>query len=358
MRGCRVAVLAAAVLLAGCASTAPPPGDPPRPVPDADRGEQRTLLTAEDAGRPVSDFRVLAAAPLPDGTLVVQWDPHAPSGGDDREPFSDPQLSILGAGGQLDLLELPADANREPDDAASLLTTDAEGRIYLWRGSGANTRLVVGAPDLGWEQRQVQVDTSFAGTPEVAVAPDGAVYLSADDGVYRLAPDDTLSRVVGVRESTGSEDPGAPPLPADQPPRPASEITLSGVWGLAVVPDGTVFVSNRHELVAIDTAGILSLVTTFSDFQRDLGILSTLDPPFLWSSLAVDADGSLLVSDSYQQLVADLDGPAIVARHAVVVSNGLNASWDPHSDLLLRELDPEALQAGPSSPDQLAAYGR
>jgi len=41
-----------------------------------------------------------------------------------------------------------------------------------------------------------------------------------------------------------------------------------------------------------------------------------------------------------------------------VVSNGLNATWGPHDDLLLRQLDPNELEAGPSLPDQLAEFGR
>lgn len=343
-------VVCGLLLLGGCADAAPG-----SPVPDAAAGEQVTLFTVDDIDRTADDFQVSAAYPLPDGTVVVQWDPNANGAGDDRAPFSDPQLSILGADGRPGPLRLP---NGVTAAAISLLGVDAEGRMYLWTGHGAGAHVLVGSPELGWQSRNVGIDTSFIGTPRAAVASDGTVYLSADDGVYRVSPDDALTRLVGVHWGTGSEDPSAPALPADQGPIAAAEVTLSGAWGLAVAPDGTVYISNRHEIVAVDPAGTLSLVTTMTGLQTDLGILSTLDPPFLWSRLAIDADGSLLVSDHYQQLVADLDGPAIVARHAVVAGDGLDVSTGAQGDLLLTMLDPDALQAGPSRPDQLAAYGR
>ncbi len=344
------------LLLSGCGDAVTgSPAPVPMAVPDAAPGEQLTLLTVDDIDRSAENFRVSAAYPLPDGTVAVQWDPNATSGGDDRAPFSDPQLSILGATGRLRPLELP---ERVTAAATSLLGADAAGQMYLWTGDGAGAHLVVGSPALGWHSRSVGIDTSFIGTPKAAVARDGTVYLSADDGVYRVSPDDALTRVVGVHESTGSEDPPAPVLPADSRPSAASDATLEGVWGLAVGPDGTAYISNRYEIVAVDPAGTLSLVTTMTGLQTDLGILNTLDPPYLWSRLAIDVDGSLLVSDSYQQLVADLDGPAIVARHAVLAGDGLDVSTGAHGDLLLTVLDPEALQAGPSRPDRLAALGR
>ncbi len=346
------------VVIAALGACARPEAEPLRPLPDAAPGELVTLFTSDDVGRAVSNFRVLAAAPLPDGTVVVQWDPHATDGGDDREPFSDPQLSILGVDGTLRPLALPETADPAAADAAALLATDPEGRIYLWAGVGDQAGLVVRGPDLSWEARPSDLATANTGVPVAAVRADGGVYLSGDDGVYRLAPDGTQQRLVAVSGSTGSDDPGAPPIPAEQPPLPAQTVTLSAVWGLAVGSDGTVFISTRSEIVAVDAAGVLSLVTTYQDLQRELGIVSALDPPFLWSRLSLDADGSLLVSDSYQQLVADLEGPAVIARHATVVSNGLNATWGPHDDLLLRQLDPNELEAGPSLPDQLAEFGR
>ena len=354
-RRCGAALAAAGLLaVAGCARLAPHAAA----VPDAAPGAVVTLFTAADAHRDVSDLRVLAAAPLPDGTVVVQWDPHALTAGDDRPPWSDPQLSVLGADDTVEPLALPDGVGSASAGPPSLLGTDAAGRIYLWARTGGPGGLVVRGTDLSWQYRRVALDTSFVGVPQAAPGGAGAVYLAADDGVYRLAPDGTVQLLVAVHGLIGSEDRGASALPADQPPVPARSMTLSAVLGLAVGRDSTVFVSTRSEIVAIDPDGMLSLVTTFGDLQRALGIQSTLDPPYLWSALAIDADGSLLVSDRYQQLVADLDGPAIVARNAVVVSNGLDASRGPQHDLLLRLLDPDGLRAGPSLPDQLAAFGR
>lgn len=122
--------------------------------------------------------------------------------------------------------------------------------------------------------------------------------------------------------------------------------------------DGTVYMSTMTEVLAVDDAGVLSLVRRFDDLQAELGIRSTLDPPYLWSMLAIDADGALLVSDFSQQLVARVSDPAVLVRSAVLVTNGLNASFTPSRDLLIRVMDPDAYLAGEQEPDELAVYGR
>lgn len=350
-----VAAVAVLVLVVGCG--AQEAVETAHPVPDAAPDEQVTLFTLADIDQDASNFRISAAVPLPDGTVLVQWDPHVPSGGDDREPFSDPQLSVLGADGTLRPFVVPDTA-----ETPGLLGVGPDGTAYVAQyrseADGRAMRILARAPDDRWRVVPADLVIDFIGGPVFAIGPDGALYATDDNGLHRVAADGHLETLVGISRSTGSADPGAPPLPPAQSPVAARTVTLSDVWGLAVGPDGTVFASNRHEIVAIDPAGLLTLVTTMADLQTELGILSTLDPPFLWSNLAIDADGSLLVSDSYQQLVADLDGPSIVARHAVVASDGLNALWSGHHDLLLRLMDPNELQAGPSDPDQLAAFGR
>lgn len=199
-----------------------------------------------------------------------------------------------------------------------------DGTAYFSDRDEQGGRLVARSPDDRWRVIAAQLTTDFAGPSTAAVGPGGQLYIEDDVGLHLVSADGRVDTVVRIDGWRGSHDAGAPPLPAAQPPVPAQDVVLSDVWGLVVGPDGTVFASNRHEIVAIDPTGTLTLVTTMADLRTDLGILSTLDPPYLWSGLAIDADGSLLVSDPYQQLVADLDGPTIVARNAVVVSNGLD----------------------------------
>lgn len=352
-----VAAVAALVLLVGCGP--PETGGSPRPVPDAAAGEQITLFTRDDVAEDLYNFGISGAFPLPDGTVLLSYDLAAENAGD--ETPRRPRLAVLAAHGELQPIDPPV-IDGVAVEGPGLLALGPDGTAYLSEylseRDGRAIRILARSPDDSWRVVPADLDLDFIGNPVAAVGPDGALYVTDDDGLHRMDADGSLETVVGISRSTGSDVPGAPPLPADQPPVPARDVVLSDVWGLAVGPDGTVFASNRHEIVAIDPGGVLTLVTTLTGLQDDLGLLSTLDPPFLWSELAIDADGSLLVSDGYQQLIADLEGPEIIARHAMLVTTGQNASLGPHHDLLLRLLDPEALQAGPSLPDQLAAFGR
>jgi len=290
------------------------------PVPDAAAGEQVTLFTQDDVDEDIVRFGIPAAFPLPDGTVLVSYDLAAESAGD--ETPRRPRLAVLGADDVLEPLELPEVDGLQVSDDAKLLAVGPDGTAYFSDRTEPGGRLVARAPDNHWRAVPAQLTTEFAGPSTAAVGPGGQLYIEDDVGLQLVSADGSVDTVVRIDGLTGSADLGAPPLSATHPPVPAQDVVLSDVWGLAVGPDGTVFVSTRSEIVAID------------------------------------ADGSLLVSDSYQQLVADVDPPAVVAHHATVATNGLNASWDSHHDLLLRLLDPEALQSGPSLPDQLAAFGR
>ncbi len=54
--------------------------------------------------------------------------------------------------------------------------------------------------------------------------------------------------------------------------------------------------------------------------------------------LAVDADDALLVSDfSQQRIVRISDGAAsVVGQRVILVGNGANAGFSPHTDLLIK----------------------
>lgn len=345
----------AVLLLAGCAT--PGPADVLlRPVPDAAAGEQVALFSVDDVLEDVYHFGIDQAFPLPDGTVLLSYDVAADSAGD--ETATRPRLAVLGADGVLESIERPGLEGGPVSQIGRLLAVGADGTAYFSERGATAGRLV--ARSLGGEWRAVPatLTTEFSGPTAAAVGPDGQLYVTDDVGLHRVTRDGRQDLVFRVDRLTGSEHPGAPPLRADQPPVPAADVVLSDVWSLAVGLDGTTFAANRHEIVAVDPGGTLRLVTTTAGLQAALGIVSTLDPPFVWSRLAVDADGSLLVSDHYQQLVADLDGPTIVARNAYVAGSGLDASRSAHGDLLLRLLDPDALEAGEQRPDVLAAYGR
>jgi hypothetical protein len=148
-------------------------------------------------------------------------------------------------------------------------------------------------------------------------------------------------------------------VPLDRLPVPAVSLRLPHLRGLAVGNDGTLFVATNDEILAVGTDGMLSLVADSTTLLAEVGASQPDGYPGP-SELGIDADGSLLASYFYLQLVVKLadSGPTVLLRDAVMVSNGLNASFTPSRDLLIRVMDPDAYLAGEQEPDELAVYGR
>lgn len=127
---------------------------------------------------------------------------------------------------------------------------------------------------------------------DVAAAPDGSVYVADNEQgrIVRFAPDGTAATVAGTDrpESTGD---GGPAIEARVEP-----------FGVAVAPDGTVWVSDRSGLRHIDGAGIITTVVPFVEGGSVPG------PEFLAGTtagavplpgidaLAIGADGRPLVA--------------------------------------------------------------
>lgn len=102
MRRAAVSIVIGVLLVTGCGRPAPADGTV-RPVPDAAPDEQVTLFTEDDVTEDVYRFRITAAFPLPDGTVLLSYDVAAESA-DDETP-TQPRLAVLGAEGVLQPLE-------------------------------------------------------------------------------------------------------------------------------------------------------------------------------------------------------------------------------------------------------------
>lgn len=326
------------------------------------------MFTVADVEEDVYRFRVESASPLGDGTVFVAYDLAAESGGDETPPR--PRHAVLGADGGLRPLELPTVDGVELAQRVTVLAAGPDGTSFFWDPAGER---VVRWTAAGRWNAVVGVDALTRVTPvgpgelpadppypdvtsgPAAAGPDGSLYLEGVGSVFRISPDGHVTTLIDVQDARNG---AALAVPRDRLPLPADSVTLPELWGMAVGLDGTVYVSTRTEVLAIDDAGIMSLVIRYEDLQTALGIEERLDPQYFWVDLAIDADGSLLASDQHQQLVVGLAPPTILLRHAMLAGNGANATFSAGTDLLVRLLDPDALEGGEQEPDRLAVLGR
>ncbi|MCC7537181.1 MAG: hypothetical protein IT379_13245 [Deltaproteobacteria bacterium] len=138
---------------------------------------------------------------------------------------------------------------------------------------------------------------------QIVVAPDGTIYLAESfrHRVRRVRPDGILETVAGTGVAGFSGDGG-----------PATSAQLSSPQGLALAPDGTLYVADtdNQRVRRIDVNGVITTIAgdgTALDAAAEPGIdleELTLDRP---RRLAIARDGSLLVATrtAVQRIGAD-----------------------------------------------------
>ncbi|MDE0101949.1 MAG: trypsin-like peptidase domain-containing protein [Bryobacterales bacterium] len=136
------------------------------------------------------------------------------------------------------------------------------------------------------------LEARLANPSGVAVGSDGAMYISDTDNhrIRRIGPDGLISTLAGTGEAGFAGD-----------GRSALEARLRAPRGLAVGPDGSLFVADtgNHRIRAIDRAGIIRTVAGVGEagFAGDgsSAMAAMLSEP---AGLAVGTDGAVYIADS------------------------------------------------------------
>ncbi|MCI0623163.1 MAG: hypothetical protein L0387_16165, partial [Acidobacteria bacterium] len=136
---------------------------------------------------------------------------------------------------------------------------------------------------------------------EIKFGPDGSLYI-ADASfrrIRRVATDGIITTVAGTGTTGFSGDGG-----------PAIQANLSSVYGLAVAPDGTLYLSDRgnHRIRRVGTDGIISTIagTGIAGYSGDGGPAANAQLHFP-EGLALGPDGSLYIADSLNNRVRKID---------------------------------------------------
>jgi len=144
----------------------------------------------------------------------------------------------------------------------------------------------------------------------LAVGPDGSVYIAEQGGsrIRQVRPDGTITTVAGT---------GAPGHGGDG--GPATQAQLASPFGVAVAPDGALFMADtgNHRIRRVGTDGVITTVAgdEASGFAGDDGpaTLARLKQP---RGVAVAPDGGLLIVDTDNNRVRRVGPNGIITTFA------------------------------------------
>lgn len=190
---------------------------------------------------------------------------------------------------------------------------DANGVISTIAGTGSSGR--------GDDKLQA-IQSALNGPMAVAVGPAGLVYFSDTDNqrIRKIAKDGTVSTIAGVGWSGFDGDGG-----------PAIKAKLKNPKAIAVDAQGNVYItdSGNSRVRKIDTAGNISTIagSTNVTYSGDGAHAqrAALDNP---QGVAVDSEGRIFISDSFNHRIRMIDAEGII--HTIAGSGfiGLGSGGD------------------------------
>jgi RHS repeat-associated protein len=181
----------------------------------------------------------------------------------------------------------------------------------------------------------------------LAIGPDGSLYISDSTGysrIRRVAPDGTITTVAGSRaiNATDRSDIGDG--------GPATQALLNGARGIAVGPDGSLYIAEQIgcRIRRVRPDGIMTTFagigpTPFDPNRGDGGPASqaALQNP---SDIALGPDGSLYINEFYGHRVRRIGTDGIITRFAGTGAEGYSGDGGPATEAKLAF--PRALTVG------------
>lgn len=194
-------------------------------------------------------------------------------------------------------------------DSLWMLENSSPRILEYWPETGDLWR-VAGTGRQGYDAPKAATDFSFQYPSGMAVAPDGAAYVS--EANYRIVQVDSGR----VSIFAGDIHPGAP---TDSQDRVATR--FGGLRDMDVGPKGDLFVTDQgnHSVWKIDVDGAVSLVMGTGESglwtPGELAVTQALNTP---SGVLARADGSVLIADTYNNTVVEVTADGVVQPFAGV----------------------------------------
>ncbi len=185
----------------------------------------------------------------------------------------------------------------------------------------------------------------------VELGPDGSLYIADRDNsrVRRVGPDGIISTVAGGGVCGGSHGDGGP----------ATRACLAQPWHVAVAPDGSLYIADRghYRVRRVGTDGIISTVAGAGTggFSGDGGpaTLAHLSSP---EGIAVGPDGTLYIADASNYRVRQVGSDGIINTIAGNGTSGFSASGDGGLAIRAQFSEPTDLALGRDGSLYVADY--
>jgi sugar lactone lactonase YvrE len=331
--GRSVAITAALLLGGSCggANTASP--SPPATAATSSSAQQATLVAPEafalapDGAIYVSDCEAQRIFRLgSDGAVEVV-------AGSGPEGFENGDFA--GDGGPATEARLNCPGGLAVDEAGNLFVADAiNNRIRMIDAHGTITT-VAGSGPAGLDRGGIGGDggpatkARFEFPAAIAFDARGDLLVSdhGNDEIRAINPDGVITTIAGVGVGGFAGDGG-----------PATEASLHGPWYLAVDERGDVIFADKENgrVRMIDRGGIITTIAGGGSSQVDAdGAPATdvsLSEPY---GVAIDADGNLYVSDDLDNVVMMIDTQGKISTIAGTGSPGDGGDGGPAADAQL-----------------------
>jgi RHS repeat-associated protein len=175
----------------------------------------------------------------------------------------------------------------------------------------------------------------------IAVGPDGSLYIAdaENNRVRRVDPVGIITTVAGDGVFGYGGDGG-----------PATQAQLRQPWGVAVAPDGSLYIADYQNVRVrkVATDGTISTVagTGVAGFSGDGGPASQAQLSLIWGGVAVDQNGVLYIADTSNHCVRAVTTSGVISTFAGRCGNaGLAGDGGPATSALL--FDPVNVTVGP-----------
>lgn len=219
----------------------------------------------------------------------------------------------------------------------------ADGRIYILEFSAGRVLRV--DPD----GATASIADSLSGPEAIAIGPDGSLYVtdSGDHRIMRISPDGGITTFAGNGTAGFSGDDG-----------PAIMASLSSPFGVAVAPDGSVYISDSRNgrIRRVNPDGNITTIAGNGIFQHDGDGGPAIEASFaIPYGIALGPDGSLYVSDAGSSRVRRIGPDGIITTVAGNGNPGSGGDGGLATEATLCSSD--GLELGPDGSLYIADYG-